>query len=268
MDDENTVVTNEYAGEPENKRPEKSLKIIFAIVIAALLVLFIMLGILFGKKAAEEKEEQTTVPETTTAAAETTTLPPVEEKYKPGEYTVQTGYQLNLRKDHSTDAESIMGIPENTKLTISEIYCDESADSEETKYWGKTTYKGWTAWISMFYTKKAYSDNVVEPVVTTTQSEQTTAAAEPEATTAAAPSSGSEAETGKYKVTADSYLRVREDHSVDSLAIANIEKDRELEVLEVYCDESATDSTLKYWGRISYQGVNGWVAMHYLEKIS
>ena len=48
-----------------------------------------------------------------------------------------------------------MSVPSGTKLTISEVFIDENAAAPEEKYWGKTDYKGWTAWVSMTYLSKA-----------------------------------------------------------------------------------------------------------------
>lgn len=61
---------------------------------------------------------------------------------------------LRLREDHFPEAKHIMSVPGGTKLAISEIYCDSSSAAPETKYWGKTDYKGMTLWVAMYYLTK------------------------------------------------------------------------------------------------------------------
>ena len=61
-------------------------------------------------------------------------------------------------------------------------------------------------------------------------------------------------EAGKYLVTADEFLRVREDHDVDSEALTQIDAGEEITILEVYHDTDVDDSTLEYWGKVSYDG--------------
>ena len=44
-----------------------------------------------------------------------------------------------------------------------------------------------------------------------------------------------------------------------------IDAGEEITILEIYHDTETDDSTLEYWGKVSYDGYVGWVAMHYTE---
>lgn len=252
--------------------------IIVAVVVVAVLA-SVVISILGGK---DNKEETTTIPsdETTTLAEESTTSPL--EAYTPGKYTVNIGEngKLNIRKEPNKDAEQLGSVPSGTLLEISEIKYDETAD-EDSRYWGRTVYLGWDAWVSMKYLANAYSDTVVTPGEITTAPventtsetatsapEQTTAAAEqttaaPEQTTAAS-SSGAFA-TGTYTVNAEPHLNMREDHDVTSLSIAQIPLNSTVTVTDVYHDADSTDPYTKYWGKVTFGGYTGWVAMGYLD---
>ena len=58
---------------------------------------------------------------------------------------------------------------------------------------------------------------------------------------------------------------MRDGHSVTALAIAQIPDNAEITVIEVYHDANSKDIYTKYWGKVTYQGITGWVAMGYLE---
>lgn len=268
----------------EGTNSEKVLRICIAAIIVAVLVVALLISVIVSMRS--DKEETTTVPEetTSTVAEEITTSPA--EKYKPGNYTVKVGEtgRLNLRKEPSKDGEQILGIPSGTVLEIKEIKYDETAD-EDSQYWGRTLYKGWDAWVSMKYLVNAYSDNVVTPEELTTAPEQTTGteeqttasfaeqttAAAPEQTTAAAPeattssSASSAFATGTYTVIAEPHLNMREDHNVDSLSIAQIPANSTVTVVDVYHDANSTNEYTKYWGKVTFGGYTGWVAMGYLK---
>ena len=74
-----------------------------------------------------------------------------ETPYSPGDYIVTAEGSLRLRESHSTASQHIMSVPSGTVLTITEIYTDFNATTSEEKYWGKTYYKGWTAWVALKY---------------------------------------------------------------------------------------------------------------------
>lgn len=267
--------------------PERLLRVCIAAIIVAVIVVALLATTIISMRA---NNEETTVPadETTTLAEEITTSPA--EKYAPGTYTVKVGEngRLNLRKEPSKDGEQILGIESGTVLEIKEIKYDETAD-EDSQYWGRTIYKGWDAWVSMKYLVNAYSGNIVTPgelttadEQTTVATEQTTAAAEQttaatEQTTASAeqttaaeePTTGSSASsafaTGTYKVIAEPHLNMRENHSVDSLSIAQIPANSTVTVVDVYHDANSTNEYTKYWGKVTFGGYTGWVAMGYLK---
>ncbi|MBR3767482.1 MAG: hypothetical protein IKL10_04485 [Clostridia bacterium] len=274
--------------EKKKSNPEKTIKIILGAVIVALIVVVVLAALLLGSKSGND--ETTTIPEeTTTLVSETTTSP--EEKYTPGQYTVNVGANgtLRHRKDATKDAEIVNDIPNGTLLTVTEVKYDATAE-EGSQYWGKTVYLGWDGWVSMTYLANAYSESVVTPAEqttapenttegeettaaapeqTTSASEQTTAAPEqttaaPETTTSAS-NAGSAYATGKYTVDAQPHLNMRDGHSVDALAIAQIPDKSEITIDEVYYDANSTDSYTKYWGKTTFGGVTGWVAMGYLD---
>ena len=267
--------------------PERLLRVCIAAIIVAVIVVALLATTIISMRA---NNEETTVPadETTTLAEEITTSPA--EKYAPGTYTVKVGEngRLNLRKEPSKDGEQILGIESGTVLEIKEIKYDETAD-EDSQYWGRTIYKGWDAWVSMKYLVNAYSGNIVTPGELTTADEQTTVATEQttaateqttaatEQTTASAeqttaaeePTTGSSASsafaTGTYKVIAEPHLNMRENHSVDSLSIAQIPANSTVTVVDVYHDANSTNEYTKYWGKVTFGGYTGWVAMGYLK---
>lgn len=288
MEDNNNYT---YTHEAQKERPEKSVKVIFGVVVAALFVLSILLGVLFGMHETAEDETTTEAPvETSTQLDETTTEEPA--LYKTGEYSVQTGgYSLRFRTEHSRDAESITDIPDGTKLTVTDVYYDETAE-EEFQYWGQVTYLGHTGWVTLSYLQKEYSDNVVTPedltveegtteeatstvsaeAETTTKApstETTTKSSSAETTTAAStttPTTGYTA--GDYKIATGGYtLTFRKSASTTGEAIMSIADGTTLSVVEVV-DTGASNSTTRYWGKVTYLGHTGYVSMAYLEKVN
>lgn len=255
-----------YEERGSNKRPEKSVKTLIGILVAVLLVLVILLGVFVAMKKKGQNKPANSNNVATASDAESTTAETVTteaELYPVGDYIVSAEGSLRLREDHSTDSKHIMSVPSGTKLTISEVFIDDKAATPEEKFWGKTDYKGWTAWVAMNYLTKAAASGTEETTaegesgfegVTTLPGETTTKSA-----------SAEKYEVGKYVVTADEFLRVREDHDVNSEAVSQIDRDEEITILEIYHDEEADDPTLEYWGKVSYDGYVGWVAMHYTE---
>lgn len=273
---------------PEKGKSEKFLRLCLAAVIVAIVVVAVLASVIISMSKGNEEETTLSVDETTTMPVEITTSPA--EKYAPGQYTVNVGGngKLNLRKEPSKDGEQILAIDNATLLTITEVKYDAEAE-EDYKYWGRTIYKGWDAWVSMKYLANAYSDNIVTPdEVTTAGDETTTLAGEtttlPESTTAAAPESTTAAventtaasteptsgpssafATGTYTVTAEPHLNMREDHDVSSLSIAQIPANATITIVDVYHDADSTNPYAKYWGKTTYSGITGWVAMGYLK---
>lgn len=270
---------------------EKLLKIGLAAVIVAVIAVVVLVSLLM--KSNSDKEEQTTVPtdETTTLAAETTTSPA--EKYAAGKYTVNVAGNgtLNLRKEASMDADPLIKVPNNTQLNITEVKYDETAADESSKYWGKTSYLGHDGWVAMQYLAAAYVDNFATEITTgassaeaTTNKEESTTASSTETTTKKAEtttaastetttkkeetttkaSSTSTEAAGTYKVNSPDlgYLNMRDGHSTGSTSICQVPDGAEITVSEVYDDVAGG----RKWGKISYAGQTGWVAMDYLVK--
>lgn len=277
---------------PAPKKPDKSMKIIIAVVIAALLLAVALIATFFGvRNAIKEKEnEPAQNAVTTTYNIIVPTTGQAAAKYTTGVYEVSAEGSLRLRADHSMTAEHIMSVPKGTQLNIIEIYFDQAAVADE-QYWGKTDYKGWTAWVCLSFMKQisstlpanagatttaadgAVTTTAVVPGETTTAlsgTPATTAATVPVATTAApatssAPvvSSGDYSE-GTYYYSGSSNLHMREDHAITAESIVDIPTDTSIEVLEIYYDSSAEDG-FQYWGRIHYEGTDGWVCMTVLD---
>ena len=272
-------------------KSEKLLRICLAAVIVAVVVIAILASVVITMSRSGDEEETTTIPveETTTGAVELTTAPA--EKYTTGQYTVNVGEngKLNLRKEPSKDGEQILAIDNGTLLTITEVKYDETAD-EDSQYWGRTLYKGWDAWVSMKYLANAYSENIVTPAeVTTAAAEEVTTAETAEATTAATSTETTTAavvqetttaatvqetttsgasgvySTGTYKVTAEPHLNMRDGHDVGALSIAQIPANAEITIVEVYHDADSTNEYTRYWGKTTFGGYTGWVAMGYLK---
>ena len=277
--EDNTTYTYRY--EKEQEKPARSLKKYFAVVIVVLLVAAVVCGIVAGKVKAENEAETTTAPVTT--AEPLPTEPPVDDTYKPGSYSVNTGdVALRFRKDHSQDAEAILEIADKTKLEITEIYIDENATDEVFKYWGKTKFLGHEGWITMKYLKKEYSDNIVTPDdFTDAVTESATAAGvttadttvpnvtKPAAESVTAGNSGtatSKYSAGDYKVaTGGSTLRFKKKPGRNTDVLASIPDGTAVAVLEVI-EINETDDIYRYWGKISYNGHIGYVSMAYLAK--
>ena len=282
---------NEQPAQKKGGKSEKLVRVCLFAVIAAVLVVAVLVAVIVGIENSGEEETTVPVQETTTGVIEITTSPA--EKYSVGQYSVNVGPngKLNLRKEPSKDGEQILAIDNGTLLSITEIYYDETADADS-QYWGRTLYKGWDAWVSMKYLITAYAENIVTPAEQTTaaaeeltgQTETTTASAVIELTTSAVVQEATTAaqetttaaktetstassaySTGTYKVIAEPHLNMRDDHSVSALSIAQIPANSTVTIVEVYYDANATDSYVKYWGKTSFGGYTGWVAMGYLK---
>ncbi len=72
---------------------------------------------------------------------------------------------------------------------------------------------------------------------------------------------------GKYSVDTGGYtLLLRREPKKDAEAILEIPDHKEIEINEVYYDESAADENYRSWGKLEYLGHTGWVALNYLKK--
>ncbi len=74
---------------------------------------------------------------------------------------------------------------------------------------------------------------------------------------------------GEYTVTADGYsLKFRKEHTLDSGIFLEIGDGTKITIDEIFHDENvaANGSTVEYWGKTTYKGYTGWVAMNYLKK--
>lgn len=286
-----TAEENEEVSSEKGNKSEKFLRLCLAAVIVAVVVIAILASVVITMSKSGKEEETTVAPDvTTTLPVEITTSPA--EKYAPGQYTVNVGGngKLNLRKEPSKDGEQILAIDNATLLTITEISYNPEAE-EDSQYWGRTVYKGWDAWVSMKYLANAYSEGIVTPGEVTTDSvegttlsgetttlPENTTAATVESTTAAATENTTAAvqeattsgassvfSTGTYTVTAQPHLNMRENHDVSSLSVAQIPANSTVTIVEVYHDANSTNAYTKYWGKTTFGGYTGWVAMGYLK---
>ena len=259
------------------KGSDKSIKTLIGILVAVLLVFVILLGVFVAMKKKDKDGNPAGSNATATdAIAGTTAYVPEqvtteEQRYQPGEYVVTAQGNVRLREDHSIDSKHIMSVPSGTKLTITEVYIDAAAADDEQKFWGKTDYKGWTAWVALAFLSKSDGAGTATPEATTAEGASDTAAttaAADETTTKKDDAAGAYS-TGKYVVTSDvGFVRLREGHSVDTDGLAEIPTDEEITVLEVYHDEDADDESLEYWGKVSYDGEVGWVALYYTAPVN
>ena len=74
---------------------------------------------------------------------------------------------------------------------------------------------------------------------------------------------------GEYAVNTEGYsLKFRKDHTTNSDVYLEISDGTKLTVEEIFHDTAAVSSgsDIDYWGKITYKGYTGWVAMNYLKK--
>ena len=272
-DDQKTRKKEEKSG----MNQDKLVRVLLITVIFALIAVVVLITLLLGSR--ENGDSQTDDPQSgnQAVAGETTTLQTgtvvgQTGEYAPGKYTVNVGENayLTLREDAAKTSEAIFRIPHGTLLTITEIVYNAAAE-EDFQYWGRTEYLGRDAWVSMKYLAKAYPENSdpSENVPTSAPAEETTEAVTDSAEPSEAPTTEAPAEN-VYVVVVDGggSLNMRtEPDSASAKAIENgIPSGTKVTVLEIYENPEATDARVKYWAKVTYNNVTGWVAMGYLEK--
>lgn len=198
--------------------------------------------------------ETTTVPETTTEAetTETTTDSGIVCPYNVGKYKVTNSTGVNMRSEPNSSSTIAAQLSYGDVFNVTEISYNEEAQDEAVRYWGKTTFNGTTGWVALAYAE--YQKDAVA----------TTAAAQENTTKAATTVIGDYA-PGAYTVTSTYPLKLRSEHNSNSTNLAQIPTGTAINVTEVYCDSSA-EEYLQYWGKISYEGNTGWVALYYTQK--
>ena len=95
--------------------------------------------------ASEEATEAPTTEEPATLAP-----PPVMDAYTPGYYYIPT-YDLRLRPNHNTSQNALTKIAQNATVYITEVWENTAAPAKDQHWWGKTSYNGYTGWISLYY---------------------------------------------------------------------------------------------------------------------
>lgn len=251
FEDQNTQKTN---------RSSKAIKVLTFFIVFAALVIAVVIGVLIGSRNGVKQGEEIVSDMYTT---EPTTYEPetlITEKYRVGDYIVTGADELRLRDEHSTNGNMLIAVPKNARITVSDVYYDATA-SLELQYWGLTSYLGHSGWIALYYTENAYSSSVVESLT-----EEATAVPA-EATTAGTQRTVTKFVPGDYVVNADTGLRIRESYSVESEMVALIPNGAEITITEVYEDATA-ETSLRYWGKVTYMNCSGWISMFYLENIA
>jgi hypothetical protein len=74
---------------------------------------------------------------------------------------------------------------------------------------------------------------------------------------------------GEYTVSTGGYsLKFRDSHDTDGKVYLEIAENTKLEITEIYHDEAAAadGKGIEYWGKTTYKGYTGWVAMNYMKK--
>ncbi|MBR5411114.1 MAG: hypothetical protein IK104_10635 [Clostridia bacterium] len=95
--------------------------------------------------ASEEATEEPSTEEPATLAP-----PPVMDAYTPGYYFIPT-YDLRLRPNHNTSQNALTKIAQNATVYITEVWENTAAPAKDQHWWGKTSYNGYTGWISLYY---------------------------------------------------------------------------------------------------------------------
>ncbi|MDR1674033.1 MAG: SH3 domain-containing protein [Oscillospiraceae bacterium] len=159
--------------------------------------------------------------------------------YQPGKYTVVTqSGGLNYRSGPGTNYDSYGTVPSGTAVTVTAV---ENG-------WGKISYAGQQAWISLEFT--VYNG-----------SEQTNATTTPPSSVTDGSSvSGSPEgfQPGLYAVTVEDSLNCRSGPGTEYERYGALNNDELLAVTEIQDG----------WGKISYEGKDAWVSLEYAEYIA
>lgn len=89
----------------------------------------------------------------------------------------------------------------------------------------------------------------------------------PETTITPGESTSTEYDTGNYTVDcgSDSVLYMRKDHTTSADIVGRLSDGTEIAVTEVYDAGSSAGTITRYWGKVTYGSVTGWVALYYTE---
>ncbi len=251
--------------------PEALMKIIIAAVAVGAVIIIVLASLVIASFRDNDNDKK--------GEGENTTISSVEGDNTVGTYTVtiseSPSASLNLREQASMEANSLAQIANGEHLLVSEVVAADGIT------WGKVSYKNFSGYVDMKYLVKSYTGTVPSVPEQTTNAPEGSSEEKPEGevttkpaeTTTSAPTSsstnsGAEGATGKYIVDAQPSLNLRDGHSVDALSIAKIPDKEEITIVEIYYDEDAPDNYTKYWGKTTYGGITGWVAMGYLDSVN
>lgn len=267
--------------EPEVKeaRPENTLKLIFAVVIIALVVVGILLTVffVFKNKNKDPNPEATIESGDAIVEEDETHAENSNSSFVPGSYKVKIpqGYTLNLRDAPSSDGNVIVeDVVNGQVLEISEVQTDKN---DKNTVWGKTVYQGKTLWVNVLYLDKNYGGEETTRIEEKTTVEDKTTEAEKTTVEEQTEEETTVKESGSHKgpTTAGSYtvdvagvtdaLNMRSSHDVSTELVVRIPDGEKLDITEVYHDKDTDNDTMMYWGKTTYQGQTGWVAMGYLK---
>lgn len=159
--------------------------------------------------------------------------PGSQDVYKAGTYVTQE--VMNFR---TAPGEGIITtVPKGTTIQVTAVE----------GVWGKTVYNGQTGWISLQYSIYKPSANTGE---NENQGEENTA---PEVTPTPPPPTVTE--ENQYRVT--SKMNIRSEPNTDSSILGSVPAGTLLQITKITADN---------WGKITYEGVSGWISLQWSVK--
>lgn len=90
---------------------------------------------------------------------------------------------------------------------------------------------------------------------------------EPKTEEAAAAQPAAKYTPGSYKNVTQSTINLRAEPSTYSARLLMVGWGAVITVTEVYEDTTATDETVRWWGKTNVSGYTGWVALYYFSKV-
>ncbi|MBQ6862914.1 MAG: hypothetical protein IJO14_01610 [Clostridia bacterium] len=200
----------------------------------------------------------------TTEPTEAPTTEAAEDADKVGPYATGTYYvaktdgkNLRLRASASSEVDTGVEIPANSRLTITQII---ASDDPAYPYWGATTYGNTAGYVAMQFLTDAATFEADNPTNAADPSEEAT-------TVLNLDNVAGNYAAGSYMVSTGGNGGVKvktAPGSGDGLAI--LADGTVVEVLDVQQNAAATAEDTVYWGHIQWQGWDAYVPMYYLTK--
>lgn len=243
---------------PEDPVERKKFLTVFICSIAALILLAVLVGCILGlisnkiknKKPSDADTPTTISQENTSAQPAQTTEPPAE--YSSGYYIVQ--YPSRLRSDKIYDAANgnvITQIPADSTVYIDSVYKTEDA---EHVWWGLIErYAPDESNPALYYTGYIWMEGLVAKPAEAT---------EPAVTSAT--SGGIYSQAGDYTTKNELRLRTGAGTTFDTLTV--VPAGTAITVTEVSDTGEQAAEAERYWGKTTYNGNTGYIAMFYVTK--